>query len=1157
MSLTINGVRGSSAATSSPYVGLTHFTEGEADLFFGREAERKRIIGNLRASRLTLLYAESGVGKSSLLRAGVAARLRELAARGSGDRGPLRYVPVVFSSWRDDPVEALIGEIESAVRPAVPDPSTLQLPRDGLEAAIEHAAGALGAAVLVILDQFEDYFLYHGDGGAGSRFADDLARCVNRPDLRANFLISIREDSYSRLGDRFKARIPNVYGNYLHLDYLDERAARDAIEKPIEKVNRHRGEEDAFSIEPALVETVLEEVRRGQVAIAGGEAAAEGSRDGAGGRIETAYLQLVMKRLWDEETAAGSRVLRLETLRRLGNAETIIRTHLDDAMAALSAGQQDAAESVFRFLVTSTGRKIALTAAELSEFSDLPEPAVQPALDHLRDARILRPVAPPEPSIPGSDGARLGSATRYEIFHDVLAPAILDWRRRHADDRQREETERRLDEQRIEARRERRRARRFRTIALAAIALAVASTVLGVVFWRQRQLSNSRALAARSAAVLGLDPARSVQLALDAIDAKRTNQAEEALRTAYPDFLELRILRGHSDIVHSATFSPDGRYVATGAEDKTILIRDARTGKLFRPPLRGHARTIWRVAFSPNGRYLASASSDGTARVWDWRNLRTTRAVATLRHPGEVYSARFSPNGRYVVTADRDPVVRVWDWRSDRRNPRDRLAAPNASFMDDAAFSPDGRSVIAGGYASVGGYVVGLIWPLGHPGLRMLSFHTGPIRSVGFSPNGQWALTGSDDKKTCIWNLREHAAPGTCRYVLAGATAGVSAASFSNDGDRVVTASEDGTAVLWDWRAQRPLTELRGHTDAVFDAEFDRRATRVVTASADHTARVWDATTSAAREFRQGSAPVSSVAFSRHGRFLLTAGAYGDWRVWDDDSGWPVKTGKDHGGTILDASFSPDGSRIVTAGDDGVARIWRWRGTASPILLRGHTGLVSSAAFSPDGRRVVTSSYDRTAKIWAARTGRLVRTLSGHRDSVYAARFSPDGGEVVTASDDGTATIWDAERGAALHTLRGHLGIVKDAAFSPDGKLVVTASSDRTARVWDAETGKPLRTLVGYTGPVRSARFSPSGTWILTGGDDGTTRIWDARSGKIVTILRMHAYRVNDAEFSADGKLIASASDDFTAKIYRCRTCLSLDRLVGLAETREKALRQR
>ena len=86
----------------SPFQGLGFYTEDDAKWFFGRTVERKVILAHLRTARLTVLYAESGVGKSSLLRAGVAARLRELAARTSaGGRSP-RFVPVVFSAWKDD-----------------------------------------------------------------------------------------------------------------------------------------------------------------------------------------------------------------------------------------------------------------------------------------------------------------------------------------------------------------------------------------------------------------------------------------------------------------------------------------------------------------------------------------------------------------------------------------------------------------------------------------------------------------------------------------------------------------------------------------------------------------------------------------------------------------------------------------------------------------------------------------------------------------------------------------------------------------------------------------------------------------------------------------------------------------------------------------------
>ena len=462
------------STTGGPYVGLDYFVEEDAGLFFGRDSERKRIIGNLRASRLTLLYAESGVGKSSLLRAGVSARIRQLAARNVAERGSARYVPVVFNAWRDDPTAGLIDALEAAVDPLLGGGDELALRRDALEHAIEDLAAAVDATPLLILDQFEDHFLYEPDDDDG--FDDDLARCVNRRDLRANFLISVREDAYSLIGPRFKARIPNIYGNYLHLDFLDERAAREAVLEPVRAFNeRLAADAPRFEVETALVDAVLEQVRRGRVSIGDG-----GAPDvGAGGpaRVETAYLQLVMKRLWDEEVAAGSQRLRLETLRRLGGADTIVRGHLDDVMAELPADQCDAAAAAFRFLVTSSGRKIALSSEELREFSEADAAPLEPALKHLERERILRPVPSSE-----RDGV-----ARHEIYHDVLAPAILEWRRRHVEEQRSAETEQRLAQAGQRARRLEVRSRR---LAAAVIALATVAIGLALYLWDPRPVQR-------------------------------------------------------------------------------------------------------------------------------------------------------------------------------------------------------------------------------------------------------------------------------------------------------------------------------------------------------------------------------------------------------------------------------------------------------------------------------------------------------------------------------------------------------------------------------------------------------------------------------------------------------------------------------------------
>jgi CHASE2 domain-containing sensor protein len=481
----------------APYVGLDYFLEEDAGLFFGRDAERKRIIGNLRASRLTVLYAESGVGKSSLLRAGVSARLQQLAARRASCLGSARFVPVVFSAWRGDSKADLIAALEGAARPLVDPDAELHLRRDTLDAAIEDVVEAADATPLVILDQFEEHFLYAADDDA---FDDELAHCVNRADLGAHFLISVREDAYPLIGPRFKARIPNVYGNYLHLDFLDQRAAHDAIVEPVHALN---GGLDAaappFEVEPALAAAVLEQVRRGRVSIGDDGGAALGAAGRIG--VETAYLQLVMRRLWDEEIAAGSQHLRLETLRRLGGADTIVHGHLDDVMAMLPEEQRDAAAAAFRFLVTSGGRKIALSSQELGEFSDAPDRALEPALEHLERERILRSVPASEP----------GGVGRREIYHDVLAPAVLEWRRRHAD----EERTRRLAQARERARRLEARNRR---LAVAVVALLVVAGSLALYLWNPGPLQRAelRTLDARFSVRGGRAPdPRLVMLTVD------------------------------------------------------------------------------------------------------------------------------------------------------------------------------------------------------------------------------------------------------------------------------------------------------------------------------------------------------------------------------------------------------------------------------------------------------------------------------------------------------------------------------------------------------------------------------------------------------------------------------------------------------------------
>src|SRR5262249_58179703 len=120
----------------------------------------------------------------------------------------------------------------------------------------------LDGALVVVLDQFEEYFLYHPNESAPGTFFAESPRALNRPDLRVSFLIGIREDGLAKL-DAFKGRIPNLFDNYLRIDHLSLKAARSAIENPVERWNVEHPDEEDVSIEPELVEAVLEQVRAG------------------------------------------------------------------------------------------------------------------------------------------------------------------------------------------------------------------------------------------------------------------------------------------------------------------------------------------------------------------------------------------------------------------------------------------------------------------------------------------------------------------------------------------------------------------------------------------------------------------------------------------------------------------------------------------------------------------------------------------------------------------------------------------------------------------------------------------------------------------------------------------------------------------------------
>jgi WD40 repeat protein len=509
-------------------------------------------------------------------------------------------------------------------------------------------------------------------------------------------------------------------------------------------------------------------------------------------------------------------------------------------------------------------------------------------------------------------------------------------------------------------------------------------------------------------------------------------------------------------------FSPDESRLVTGNKlGRTAQVWDARTGaQLFE--LKGHSNIVYSVAFSPDGTRIATGSNDHSAKVWD---AQTGKPLLDLKgHAGHIKSLAFSPDGMRLVTGSWDQTAKVWD------------AHTGAHLLDlkghdgdiySVAFSPDGARVLTG----AGDYTA-TTWDslTGTPVLELKS-HTSFIYRVAFSPDGTRLITASADQTAKVWDARN----GSLLLDIKGHGGWVGCAAFSPDGTRIATGSSGtfsrgwpGSTVMnsatikrpvkiWDAVSGKHLLDLEGHLGGVLALAFSPDGKRLLTGGWDKTATVWDMQTGAAILcLNKHRAAVWSVAYSPDGMRLATGSEDLTAKVWDAATGTLVHELKGHSGPIAGLSFSANGELLATASWDQTARTWNVRTGALTNEHKGHTGWTISVAFSPDGTRLVTGNADRTAKVWDTRTGIPLVDLKGNQDKINDAAFSPDGARIVTAGYDNTARIWEGPMRQDPITLPSRMGDLLRVSFSVDGARVVALYRNKTMKIWDAKTGQEL-----------------------------------------------------------------------------------------------------
>ncbi len=1111
-------------------------TEIEAS---GRKHDLDQLINRIGEPRykLIVLYGKSGVGKSSLVNAGLIPQLEHTTFEG---RDVCAIALRVYTNWEEELEKALktltpqppLPEGSKALTPQPPLPEGEGEQDSSLPSPSGRGAGGEGIIsklreresqnlrLVLIFDQFEEFFfVYYNQPTERRRFFEFIGSLLNDSQNLSSLkvVLSLREDYLHYLLEcnqiESMAAIDRdiLSKNVLYrVGNLKVEAAKSLIQTLTQK--------SRFYLEPELIEAIADDLKDEL------------------GEVRPIELQVVGAQLQQEG------IKTLANYRRLGeNPKSIlVERYLNDVIMDCGKGNERLAKFLLFMMTDERGTRPLKTRVELEK--DLQDLLAEmhgdeSELDLVLEIFVRSGLVVLIPESP---------LDRYQLVHDYLAefirasqaPEMAKLQQELAETREtlRETVDRlsvAVKEEEAAKFKARGRSRLAFGVGIVASVMAVGAGIAGFMAWQSsdeswRSKINEEFISASYKIKSLISSDLQIEALVESVEIAERLQKISVISSSTKMRLAASIQEviysmrekdsfEHNNVVTSVAFSPNGKQLASASKDGTIKIWSIN-GKEVQT-LKGHNNYTSSVVFSPNGKYLASASWDKTIKIWssDGKELQTL-----IGHSKEITSVAFSPDGKYLASASLDKTVKIWS--IDGKELQTLIGHSNVIMS--VAFSPDGKKLASSGFDKTI-----KIWSIDGNELQTLTGNSEVIYSIAFSPDGKRLASASWDKTIKIWSI-----DGNELQTLNGHIDGIWHLAFSPDGKKLASASWDKTIKIWSSDGKE-LQTLKGHSSYVNSVAFSPDGKQLASASSDNTVKIWNIDGNELQTLNSHISYVLSVAFSADGKQLASASDDKTVKIWSSD-GKELQTLKGHNGKVWSVAFSPDRKQLASASDDKTVKIWSSDGRELQTF-KGHNGKVLSVAFSPDGKKLVSASEDKTVKIWSL-DGKESQTFKGHDSQVESVAFTPDGKQLASASDDKTIKIWNLD-GKELQTFKGHSGKVLSVAFSPDGKYLASASDDKTIKIWNLD-GKELQTFKGHSGTVLGVAFSPDGKQLASASEDNTVKIWSS-DGKELHTFKGHGSVVWSVTFSPDGKQLASASEDKTVKIWS----LDIGSLKGLA----------